>query len=591
MSDEYGYPSEPLGADEPVAAESGSYADPVASNADPDFGPPPPPVVEVPSRRVLHQAVREHAAGVENPLGLEFDAPVTETRMPVTESVAAELPSVVTEVDREVTQVIEPPTVSIQPTGNPAASRYEAPIRQVQQPAQAIMTPVAQPNYYPSNYQDPAYRQPPYQGANYPGMVHAGQNPVHYVSVPPRRHSVFPAALTAALIGALLASGLTAAVMHTQNASLRQTAVPVITNTDPGRVDEPLVTSAAGSQPAWQDVISTVQDSVVAITAETPMGSSVGSGFVLDTNGRVLTNNHVVAGAIDNRVEVTLADGRLYMSQILGTDSVTDLALLQLEDVPPDLHPASLGDSDQVRVGDAVLAVGNPLGLSNTATTGIVSALDRPVTAGGSGDLQRTTTNAIQIDAAVNPGNSGGPVFDSTGRVIGVASSIANLQGAGNQGSIGLGFAIPINLVKNITEQLVTQGSAQHALMGVLIEPGTATADGTTRRGARISQVNPGSPAQQAGLQVGDVIIAVNNRPVNSHESVTAIVREHRAGDTIAVTLVRNGQIQQASVTLAAMPQDDQDQIQVTPDLTDPNPEIVNPTPEFVPTPELAPTE
>ena len=155
------------------------------------------------------------------------------------------------------------------------------------------------------------------------------------------------------------------------------------------------------------------------------------------------------------------------------------------------------GNSDEVSVGDPVLAVGNPLGLANTATTGIVSALDRPVSATDSQQQSRVVTNAIQIDAAINPGNSGGPLFDVQGRVIGITSSIATLSGGvlGSQaGSIGLGFAIPVNLAKNISDQLIEKGVAEHAFLGVTLENATATADGVSRRGARVSVVNPGSP-------------------------------------------------------------------------------------------------
>lgn len=583
-------------------------AEPTAS-VDSDFGPPPPPA-EIPSRRVLREAARTQSADSPTYPG---QSPLPENELLADASPQIIASGEVAEPDGNVAVVppraaaetpVQPvPQPVHQPAVNPIRHQVETarslpvtePYRQPENSGhphpesyvhQQVRNPqtVAYPNYPAGQAPAVSHPQPVYQGAqygaNFPGApIHPNQPPMHYVSMPPRRHSVFPAALAAALIGALLASGLTAAVMRAQSGASQAISFPIATNTDPGRVDEPLVTAATGNHPAWQEVISSVQDSVVAIDAQTPAGGSVGSGFIIDTAGHVLTNNHVVAGAAQNRVEVTLADGRLYVGEILGTDSVTDLALLQLVDVPADLHPVSLGDSDEVRVGDAVLAVGNPLGLSNTATTGIVSALDRPVTAGGSGDLERTTTNAIQIDAAVNPGNSGGPVFDATGRVIGVTSSIASLQGGSNVGSIGLGFAIPINLVKNITEQLISAGSAEHALMGVMIEPGTATADGVTRRGARVRSVNAGSPAEQAGVHAGDVIIAVNDRPVNSHESVTAIVREHRAGDVIKLTLVRNNQIRELAVTLAAMPQS-QPQTTLTPDLLAPtgdDPEAIFP--------------
>jgi len=577
-----------------------------------DYRPPPPPA-EIPSRRVLRQAgqipmPQPDGAAPEVPAS----APVTAERPQilavgeVAEQAGARsaasgvLAERVVGEERTAREVAPAPAVrEVREAATEAAASGPVPSYPVQRVAHyptasypASQAPVA--SQAPAAHQQPAIyqQQPAYPGTQYPPnystQLHPNQPPMHYVSVPPRRHSVFPAALAAALIGALVASGITAAVMRVQGANTPQISLPMITNTDPGRVDDPLVTAAAGTQPAWQDVISSVQDSVVAIDAQTPAGGSVGSGFIIDNTGHVLTNNHVVAGAADNRVEVTLADGRLYLGEILGTDSVTDLALLQLLDVPADLHPVALGDSDQVRVGDAVLAVGNPLGLSNTATTGIVSALDRPVTAGGSGDLERVTTNAIQIDAAVNPGNSGGPVFDATGRVIGVTSSIASLQGGSNVGSIGLGFAIPINLVKNITEQLISSGSAEHALMGVMIEPGTATAQGVTRRGARVRSVNAGSPAEAAGVQAGDVIIAVNDRPVNSHESVTAIVREHRAGDVIKLTLVRNNQILELAVTLAAMPQQTQTAPAVTPELTEEEPEAIFPE-DLAPPAELLP--
>lgn len=459
-----------------------------------------------------------------------------------------------------------PPAYQQTPVARHATtSGYQAVPSSYVQSTPAYQTPgasyqTASPTYQtaPASYQTPylttTYRQvgDAYQA---PLTTISPSQPVPYVHAGARRQSVFPAALAAGLIGALLASGLTAAFMQGRiSAANHPVTLPVITQANPGRVDDPLTTNSTISNPVWQEVISSVADSVVAIQASTPGGGSFGSGFIIDTAGHVLTNNHVVQGAANNRVEVTMSDGRLYIGDILGTDSVTDLALLQLQNHPDDLRPVALGDSDEVRVGDAVLAVGNPLGLTNTATTGIVSALDRPVTAGGIGTVEVTTTNAIQIDAAVNPGNSGGPVFDATGRVIGVTSSIASVSALDSQaGSIGLGFAIPINLVKSVTEQLLATGSAEHAFMGVTIQPGTATADGVTRRGASIGTVQPDSPAAQAGLQTGDVIIAINGRPVNSHESVTAYVREHRAGDTILVTFIRNETLQETSVTLATL--------------------------------------
>jgi putative serine protease PepD len=276
----------------------------------------------------------------------------------------------------------------------------------------------------------------------------------------------------------------------------------------------------------------------------------------LDEAGHILTNNHVISGAANNQVQVTLADGRLHHATIVGGDTFTDLAVILLQDPPNDLHPVALGDSDSLFVGDPVLAVGNPLGLAGTITTGVISAVNRPVTATGQDGLMETVTNAIQVDAAINPGNSGGPLFDHEGRVIGVTSSIATLSTSifgGSSGSIGLGFAIPINLARNISAQLIENGTAQHPRLGVRLLPGTATTGGVTRRGARIEQVDAGTAAAAAGLQVGDVVIAINGLPVDGSNSLTGFVRERSVGDVIELTIVRNGQIITVSATLGAM--------------------------------------
>jgi putative serine protease PepD len=321
-----------------------------------------------------------------------------------------------------------------------------------------------------------------------------------------------------------------------------------------GQSASPPVTSSTAENPDWQAVIAAVDASVVSIQVQNSQGEAEGSGMVLDSEGHVLTNNHVVAGAQDNKVIVTLSDGRIFEADVVGTDQTTDLAVVKLVDAPSDLKAVSMGDSNSVQVGDPVMAVGNPLGLANTATTGIVSALDRPVVATGETSDTPVVTNAIQIDAAVNPGNSGGPLFDAQGLVIGVTSSIASLSSpsaTGQSGSIGLGFAIPIDLARNISGQLIDTGHAEHAFLGVTMVSGTATADGVTRRGARIESVQDGSPAAEAGLRVGDVVVAINNVPVNGSESLTAFVREMRAGQRVTLTVVRESQASQVGVTLA----------------------------------------
>jgi putative serine protease PepD len=209
-----------------------------------------------------------------------------------------------------------------------------------------------------------------------------------------------------------------------------------------------------------------------------------------------------------------------------------------------------------VVVGEQVMAVGNPLGLQNTVTTGIVSALDRPVTTqttSASSDV--VVTNAIQVDAAINPGNSGGPLFDGEGKVVGITSSIASLSaaaGSTESGSIGLGFAIPVNLAKNVGSQLIANRTAEHAFLGVRLTDATAAADGVTRRGAKVGQITAGSPADAAGIESGDVIVALGANPTPGADSLTGYVRSMRAGDKVAVTLVRGAKSLKVDVTLAA---------------------------------------
>ncbi|GIG36046.1 S1C family serine protease [Cellulomonas pakistanensis] len=309
------------------------------------------------------------------------------------------------------------------------------------------------------------------------------------------------------------------------------------------------VSGSSSESPDWQAVASAVQDSVVAITVTTNGGEAQGSGVIVDPEGHVVTNNHVVSGAQDGQVQVTLTDGRIFTADVVGTDPTTDLAVIQLQDAPDDLQAAALGDSSEVTVGDPVMAVGNPLGLANTVTTGIVSALDRPVSTTESGSNEAVVTNAIQIDAAVNPGNSGGPLFDAQGRVIGITSSIATTSS--ESGSIGLGFAIPVNLADMIAGQLIEDGTAEHAFLGVGLVDNTATADGVTRAGAQVQSVTSGSPAADAGVREGDVIVAIDGRAVAGAESLTGYVRAYASGDEVTLTLVRDGASQDVDVTLA----------------------------------------
>ncbi|WP_277208281.1 trypsin-like peptidase domain-containing protein [Isoptericola croceus] len=430
-------------------------------------------------------------------------------------------------------------------------SHGEHPVEQPTEPQQPPFHPPADPRPTPYGSGTPSSYQPVYQPEHQQAydqqpQVSGAQHPQAPAT---RQRSVWVPVVAAAAGAAVLASGATYALTGLLGddgaSSLAEVAAPEQSAAAP-------VASSSNQNPDWQAVTAAVAPSVVAIQVSGQSGGSEGSGVILDAEGHVLTNNHVVSGASEGAVQVTLSDGRLYDATIVGTDPTTDLAVVQLDDAPGDLEPATFGDSDAVQVGDSVLAVGNPLGLANTATTGIVSALDRPVAASGESSNEVVVTNAIQIDAAINPGNSGGPLFDAQGRVVGITSSIATLSGGTNQsGSIGLGFAIPVNLATGVAGQLIEDGTAEHAFLGVSLGDATATADGVTRRGAEIGEITEGSPAAEAGLRSGDVIVAIDDDAVNGAESLTAYVRERAAGEQATITYVRDGQTQTAEVTFA----------------------------------------
>ncbi|WP_220458035.1 MULTISPECIES: S1C family serine protease [unclassified Actinotalea] len=359
------------------------------------------------------------------------------------------------------------------------------------------------------------------------------------------------AAVLAAVVGALAALGLSQGAA----ASDDQAAATVTATADDDRGGG---ATTGGGAPDWVAVAEEVEPTVVAIDVRTASGGGAGSGVMLGEPGRVVTNHHVVAGAVDGGVVVTLHDGRMYQAEIVGTDEATDLAVLRLVHPPDDLRVAELADSDAVRVGQPVAAIGNPLGLSNTLTTGTVSALDRPTTtvqqAQSPGEQAvASTTNAIQVDAPVNPGNSGGPLFDAQGRVIGINSSIASLptDSGGQAGSIGLGFAIPSDVVDLVTSQLDEDGVAEHAYLGVALDDTVVAVDDARRAGAEVLTVEPGSPADQAGLRPGDVVIAIDGDHVSGAESLIGFIRQHAAGDDVALTVVRDGTPTDVDVTLA----------------------------------------
>lgn len=304
----------------------------------------------------------------------------------------------------------------------------------------------------------------------------------------------------------------------------------------------------SGQAVDWSAVAKEVSDSVVAIDVATSDGEAKGSGVVISDKGYIATNNHVISGA--QQIQVTLANGAMYSAQVVGTDTTTDLAVLKLDNPPSDLKVAEFADSDDLAVGESVMAIGNPLGYDDTVTTGIVSALNRPVTVTDD-DNNAIVTNAVQIDAAINPGNSGGPTFNAAGQVIGINSSIASTaSSSGTAGSIGIGFAIPSNLVKRVTNEIIDNGSVKHVVLGITIKSSSVEADGVTRGCAQVQAVTDGGPASKAGVKAGDSIVAFNGKAVNNNYSLLGYVRASAMGDKVKLTVVRGGNTMDLEVTL-----------------------------------------
>jgi len=309
---------------------------------------------------------------------------------------------------------------------------------------------------------------------------------------------------------------------------------------------------------SYAAIAAQVLPSVVSVNVSGGGQQDTGSGVILRSDGYILTNNHVVAAAANGgSVSAVFNDGSTADAHIVGTDQEDDLAVIKVDKTG--LPAATLGSSSAVRVGDPVLAVGSPLGLSGTVTSGIVSALNRPVDTtdqqqnvdpfGNPGPTTATVISAIQTDAAINPGNSGGPLVNGSGAVVGINSAIASTSSplGGQAGNIGVGFAIPIDQAKVIAKELIENGHAAHPLMGVSL------ADATDSNGndlARVQAVSSGGPAEKTGIKVGDVIVAVGGKTTSGADAVIAAIRTHQPGDRVAVTIERNGVRKTVTMTL-----------------------------------------
>ncbi|MEU3306770.1 trypsin-like peptidase domain-containing protein [Nocardiopsis sp. NPDC006832] len=294
---------------------------------------------------------------------------------------------------------------------------------------------------------------------------------------------------------------------------------------------------------ATEGAVGEVAEQVLPSVVSIQTGSGGGSGVILSSDGQILTNAHVVAEAQNGPLQVRFNDGSATEAEVLGVDPVSDIAVIQAEG-RDDLTPATLGDSDQVGVGGDVVAIGSPLGLSGTVTTGVVSALNRPVNTGATesgGGQTSTVINAIQTDAAINPGNSGGPLVNMAGEVVGVNTAIAGLSQ--ESGSVGLGFAIPINQVRPIAEQLVEEGSASYPAIQATIAPSRSG-------GAEIMEVTDGGAAADAGLSTGDVVVSLDDEAVDSPDQLIAQIRARAPGDEVTLGVVPKGEDTPEDVTV-----------------------------------------
>jgi S1-C subfamily serine protease len=342
-------------------------------------------------------------------------------------------------------------------------------------------------------------------------------------------------ALLAVLLVGAVGGGVGWYLTKTQDETPLLSPRTQLSEVDPGITREP------GSV---ADIAASVTPAVVSIEVRVGQVGATGSGVVIEgEDGYIVTNNHVVSGAdgVDGaEIRAVFSDGSGSPARIVGRDPASDIAVLKVE--KPGLITASLGSSDDVVVGDPVVAIGSPLGLAGTVTSGIVSALDRPVRLAGEGSDTNAVISAVQTDAPINPGNSGGALVDASGAVIGINTAIASVGG----GSVGLGFAIPVDSVRDISEQLINTGEAVHSSLGL----NTRSVTDGTRDGALVLNVEPGSPADSAGLEEEDVVIGVEGEPVGSSEELVVAVDSYAPGDTITVEVVRGGRSQEFQATL-----------------------------------------
>ena len=443
--------------------------------------------------------------------------------------------------------------------GTPTFQPAGAPMPQGPQGPQAVQGPHMVQNPQAGQGPAPAAPQLP-SGANQAAGPYSNSAPAQAQTAtatatkkPRKTRKTLAAFVAVALLSAGVGGGSAIAANHYLNSSSSGFSTATTTQ----------VTQASANSPDWTATAAAIKNAVVAIRVEGSNKQGQGSGVIIDAKGHIVTNNHVVSGAGQGaKLSVTIGD-KTYSAKVVGTDPSTDLAVLKLENPPSNLTVASWGDSSKLKVGQPVMAVGNPLGLSDTVTTGIVSALNRPVTTQAVNDNNVDDTNfnsqrdsdvvvtsAIQTNAAINPGNSGGALVDSSGALVGITSSIASLasngSSSGQSGNIGIGFAIPSAQVKSVVEQLIANGTVKHPQLGIRASNGTSG----TQLGAKVEDVTQGSAAAQAGLQKGDLITAIDGTPVVGSESLVAQVRSYEVGKEVTLKVLRGSETLELKVTL-----------------------------------------
>jgi putative serine protease PepD len=384
----------------------------------------------------------------------------------------------------------------------------------------------------------PDHTSPDFTGSKLPPS-----SPPAYPDQPRRRRGV-TALVAVALAAGLIGGGGGAVIAHQLDDSSPAASSALTT---------PVTNTKTGND-AVEQVAARLLPSVVSIEERAPDGSGgEGTGVILSATGLILTNNHVVAEAADGgTLTVTLNNGSTTSATIVGRDPVTDLAVIRAKGVSG-LRVATLGRSADLRAGETVVAIGSPLGLQGTVTSGIVSALNRPVRTGDAGSADAATStviDAVQTDAAINPGNSGGPLVNLAGQVVGINSAIASLgSGSGQSGSIGVGFSIPIDQARWIAKQLIASGHATHAQLGVSVRDALSS-DSSGTQGAYLAAVAASGGAQAAGLQTGDIVTKVGDRRIDGADSLIAAIRSHRPDQKVQLTYVRGGKTHQTTVTL-----------------------------------------